>query len=317
MDSVTAKQAKNAQQAAAPAEETVTEPQECFIIMPISDQPGYEPGHFTRVYRDIIVPACEMAGLKPCRADEDTSTNIIQHGILIKLLNAPVAICDLSSRNPNVMFELGLRQAFDKPVIIIQDEQTPAIFDISMLRYTSYRSGLLYHQVVEDQAKIASSIRSTVKDSEEGKSTNSLMKLLSIENAVLKDVDKGDVQSGLMESIQTQLSYIASRIESSSGQDLSRTERLIKRRQVIPISSEETYLHNILKNNDGMRLSFYSKVPAKLFTVFDTRVLGLTAAPFKDSLEAKEYFDLIEIFFRDAQRLLYIDEESNALKHQP
>jgi len=40
-------------------------------------------------------------------------------------------VCDISGRNPNVMFELGLRLAFDKPAIIIKDEITPYSFDTS------------------------------------------------------------------------------------------------------------------------------------------------------------------------------------------
>lgn len=36
---------------------------ECFVIMPISDQEGYESGHFSWVYRDII-PAYEKAGTR-------------------------------------------------------------------------------------------------------------------------------------------------------------------------------------------------------------------------------------------------------------
>jgi hypothetical protein len=302
MDSVTAKQAKNAQQAAAPADETETEPQECFIIMPISDQPGYEPGHFTRVYRDIIAPACEMAGLKPCRADEDTSTNIIQHGILIKLLNAPVAICDLSSRNPNVMFELGLRQAFDKPVIIIQDEQTPAIFDISMLRYTSYRSGLLYHQVVEDQIKIANSLKSTIKDTEEGKSTNSLMKLLSIESAVLRDVDKGDIQSGFIESIQGQLSFIANRLNNIEHKESSPTIR--NRRHFIPLNADEEQLSIMVKMHDEIRLLMYNRFPPKLYPTLEDRIMIGRHTQFQSSAELKEYLDLVKHVLEEAQELI-------------
>ena len=47
---------------------------ECFVIMPISDAEGYDKGHFTRVYYDIIKPAVESAGHKPIRADEVVSS---------------------------------------------------------------------------------------------------------------------------------------------------------------------------------------------------------------------------------------------------
>ena len=103
--------------------------QECFVIMPISDHDGYEKGHFRRVYEDIIIPACEKSDYKAVRADEVEETDIIHLSILKKIIEAPMAICDLSTRNPNVLFELGLRQAFDKPVVLIQEKGTERIFD--------------------------------------------------------------------------------------------------------------------------------------------------------------------------------------------
>jgi len=80
----------------------------CLAIMPISDPEGYEKGHFRDVYEDLIKPACEEAGFQAIRGDEVKETNLIHLDILKKLLEAPMAICDLSSRNPNVLFELGI-----------------------------------------------------------------------------------------------------------------------------------------------------------------------------------------------------------------
>lgn len=33
---------------------------ECFVIMPISDAEGYDKGHFTRVYYDIILNSATL-----------------------------------------------------------------------------------------------------------------------------------------------------------------------------------------------------------------------------------------------------------------
>lgn len=73
---------------------------ECFVIMPISDPEGYPSGHFARVYEDIFKPAIQAAGYEPKRADDVLETNLIQLDLLRRLLEAPMAICDLSSRNP-------------------------------------------------------------------------------------------------------------------------------------------------------------------------------------------------------------------------
>ena len=46
-----------------------------------------------------------------------------------------MAVCDLSDQNPNVLYELGLRQAYDKPVVLIKDDITKEIFDVSGINY--------------------------------------------------------------------------------------------------------------------------------------------------------------------------------------
>src|ERR1044072_1504133 len=93
-----------------------SEKPDCFVIMPITDPDSYVKGHFQHVFDDIFSPACEKAGYRPLRADQVRQTNLIHLDVLQKLIHSPMALCDLSSRNPNVLFELGLRQAFDKPV---------------------------------------------------------------------------------------------------------------------------------------------------------------------------------------------------------
>ena len=69
-----------------------------------------------------------------------------------------MALCGLSSHNPNVLFELAIRQAFDKPVALVREVGTSDIFDIGPLRFVEYRKELVYHEAIEDQATIAEAI---------------------------------------------------------------------------------------------------------------------------------------------------------------
>lgn len=133
----------------------------CFIIMPISDRPGYPPGHFNSVYRNIIKPAVEATGYIPERADENRASNIIHVEIIKKIIQSPMALCDISSLNANVMFELGIRQAFQLPVVIIKDDATTDPFDTSPLRRQSYNSNLLYDNVIADRSNLARAIEET------------------------------------------------------------------------------------------------------------------------------------------------------------
>lgn len=197
---------------------TIEETPECFIIMPIADPEGYEKGHFRKVYEDLISVACENAGYKPIRADDVKQTNLIHIDILKKLIESPMAICDLSNRNPNVLFELGLRQAFDKPTVLIQEHGTPVIFDISILRYTEYKKELKYREVLESQKSIKEAILATAKAKIEGTRLNSLINLLSLSTpASLKDVS-GNSSNELLQIIMAEMNTLRSDFRRSNDE---------------------------------------------------------------------------------------------------
>ena len=133
----------------------------CFVIMPISDQPGYPAGHFTKVYNQIFIPAIEAAGYKPDRVDGDNICDSIIVKIFERIQSCDMALCDLSSRNPNVLYELGLRQAYNKPVVLVKDEKTERIFDVSGINTILYDSDRLYENVLEARKKITQALEET------------------------------------------------------------------------------------------------------------------------------------------------------------
>ncbi|WP_274878863.1 hypothetical protein [Vibrio harveyi] len=197
---------------------------DCFIIMPIADAEGYPKGHFGHVYENIIKPSCEMAGYNAVRADEVKETNLIHLDILKKLIEAPIAICDLSNRNPNVLFELGIRQAFDKPVVLIQEEGTPKIFDIAPLRYLEYSNEMKYHDVLSMQNKLKEAIEATANAENDASNVNSIVKLLALSNsAQIPDLEKGK-DSLALEVMHAEMRNIRQMLEVTNlnGRNLSK-----------------------------------------------------------------------------------------------
>lgn len=158
--------------------------EKCFVMMPISDQGDYPSGHFTKIYEQIIKPAVKEAGYEPYRVDE----NLICDSIITKIFDAiqecPMAICDLSNRNPNVLYELGLRQAYDKPVVLIQDEKTERIFDISGISTVTYNSKRLYEDVLKAREDIKEAILST-----RDRKLNSLVQIIKASTPDISDVN--------------------------------------------------------------------------------------------------------------------------------
>lgn len=173
------------QEEASEAQEVTTKT--CFIIMPIADVPSYESGHFNRVYQHLIAPACLKAGFKPIRADDVNSSNMIVLDILKKIVECDMAICDLSSRNPNVLYELGLRQAFNKKTVLIKDKITTSPFDVQAFRYAEYDNSLRIDYVQIEVATLAEAIRSTYEAQND---INSIVQLLQIEPAQIGEKTK-------------------------------------------------------------------------------------------------------------------------------
>jgi hypothetical protein len=153
----------------------------CFVIMPIAELESYGDGHFSRVYEYIIKPACLKAGFIPIRADEVKEANVIVLDILKKILECDMAICDLSSRNANVFYELGIRHAFDLPVVLIKDKITSRAFDISHLRDEEYDHLMRIDNVNESVERISQKLTHTYNShhSDMGK-INSLISMLGI-----------------------------------------------------------------------------------------------------------------------------------------
>lgn len=186
----------------------------CFVIMPIADCEGYEKGHFAHVYNDIIKPAIEKTEFVAIRADEVKETNLIHLDILKKLIDAPIAVCDLSTRNPNVLFELGIRQAFDKPVVLIQEKGTPKIFDIAPLRYLEYSKEMKYHEVLESQKNLQEAIEATKGVENDAGNINSIVKLMALSSsAVIPNLDKSNKEIMSLDFLQAQMTDLKMMME--------------------------------------------------------------------------------------------------------
>lgn len=203
----------------------------CFVIMPIADVAGYDTGHFTRVYKHLITPACEAAGFKPVRSDDVSSSHMIVVDILQKIVESDIAICDLSGRNPNVLYELGLRQAFNKKTVLIKDNKTDNIFDVQGFRYSPYDQALRIDNVNNEISKISNALKETFDATND---INSIVQLLQIEPAEIKgktQLTEGD--TFLLNSINELKSMIEENKTKSSNGNYKKTDVSIGKSNLI------------------------------------------------------------------------------------
>ncbi|MCK1338624.1 metallophosphoesterase [Bradyrhizobium sp. 38] len=115
-----------------------------FVIMPfgkktVDPAKPLETTDFDEVYQKFIVPACTVLGWECSRIDEISFTGPISRQIIKRLASSDVVIADLTSANPNVYFELGIRQSLtERPTILIARFGTLLPFDIHDQRVVFY-----------------------------------------------------------------------------------------------------------------------------------------------------------------------------------
>jgi hypothetical protein len=93
---------------------------------------------FDDYYESIYVPAIKSSDLNPRRADDLYRPSAIVHDIWAMTQEAKVILADLSNKNPNVFYELGLAHAIAKPVILVTASMEDVPFDLRSLRVLLY-----------------------------------------------------------------------------------------------------------------------------------------------------------------------------------
>jgi hypothetical protein len=131
-----------------------------FVILPFVERDGKHPkGFFAEVLRSLITPAAKDFNVKTANRQ---GSDIIQSTIINDLIDADLVIADLTEHNPNVLFELGVRIAQDKPVVLMKAEGTGPLFDVdNMLRVFEYNPNLWRTTIEKDMPNLRDFIKGT------------------------------------------------------------------------------------------------------------------------------------------------------------
>ncbi|MGF1751906.1 hypothetical protein [Vibrio cionasavignyae] len=102
-----------------------------FVLTPFHSK-------FDGVY-DEIKNVCDKADIRCVRGDEQNFKGDIFSHVLRNIVQAKVVVANLSGRNPNVLYELGIAHALDKTTILISNaiDELPA--DIKSKRIVVYK----------------------------------------------------------------------------------------------------------------------------------------------------------------------------------
>lgn len=103
----------------------------CFVLMPFG-------GWYDAYYRDVYSPAIKAAGMEPVRADDLFHSGSVVEQIWEEINKAKVLLAELTGKNANVFYELGLSHARRKPVVLIAGSLEDVPFDLRHLRIVTY-----------------------------------------------------------------------------------------------------------------------------------------------------------------------------------
>ncbi len=95
-------------------------------------------GSFDGVWETIIRPTVQQIGDTCTRADDVFKPGPIIADVLDSIRKADYLIADLTSRNPNVFYELGVAHELGKPVILLTQSADDVPFDVKHQRYIEY-----------------------------------------------------------------------------------------------------------------------------------------------------------------------------------
>ncbi|MBN8491702.1 MAG: hypothetical protein J0M00_09800 [Burkholderiales bacterium] len=109
----------------------------CFVIMPLNEE-------LEEIYERVLKPvvSSEPVLMQCVRGDEVFSNKPIMGDVWESIQKAEIIIADLTGKNPNVMYELGLAHALWKKVILIAQSVDDLPFDLRHLRTIIYRHTL-------------------------------------------------------------------------------------------------------------------------------------------------------------------------------
>lgn len=119
----------------------------CFVLMPFKEDWSNE------IYK-LIKKTIESMGLQCLRADNLNGPIIIED-IWTKINQAGLIIADVTNKNANVMYEVGIAHTLDRPTLLLTQNIKEVPFDFTHLRHIEYRNSVSGSDQLKENLKTA------------------------------------------------------------------------------------------------------------------------------------------------------------------
>lgn len=202
---------------------------QCGLIMPISSIDGCSSDHWIEI-KSIISDAIGNISdldIKVSLVSDSDDVGVIQKRIVQNIYDNDIIICDVSAKNPNVMFELGMRLAFDKPTIIIKDDKTGYSFDTNIIEHLEYPRDLRFTKIVTFKKALADKVLATYKSYKNDPEYTTFLKHFTTIKPKKLDEKEGSSQQVIIELLSDFRRDILRNINS-----INEREMIINRRSI-------------------------------------------------------------------------------------
>lgn len=230
----------------------------CFVMMPFDQESN-------SIYRELIAPSAEEVGLTPLRADQIYTSGAIAEQVRAAIRESRVCISDVSTQNPNVLYEIGLAQALGKPIVLIAQEGTKPSFDIAHLRYISYNRDNLEDGRLQLISSLLEQLERTKLDEAKSLIENGMYRAavavmgVILEHALLQVLRRRDIKSSRTPMGSMQMANIL------AGADVINPDELGMVRQFSAIRNRAVHnLEDPSREDAQLALSILTKILQRL-----------------------------------------------------
>ncbi|MDU8601709.1 hypothetical protein RYB69_11745 [Pseudomonas syringae] len=199
----------------------------CGLVMPISAMDSCSVEHWAEV-KAIICDAVESiqdVRFIPRLVSDQDDVGVIQKRIVQNIYSSDIVVCDVSCKNANVMFELGMRLAFDKPTILVKDDKTDFSFDTGVIEHLVYPRDLRFSRILAFKKLLAEKISATYQASQNDTNHSTFLKNFGSFKVASVDQTVGTPDQVILDMMQDLTREVA-RIGRRVGRDVSSPPRV-------------------------------------------------------------------------------------------
>lgn len=270
----------------------------CFVITPIGDSNTEIRRHIDGIIDRAIFPAIGDK-YEIDVAHREYEVGSINDRVIRSIFESDLVIANLTTLNPNVMFELAIRYSFGKPAIVIAEKGTQLPFDIvdeNTIFYINDPEGA--NELKEEIIKYENNIE-----------YNEERKYGPVYKVIRTIPLYNDIESGTEVSNAELVSYIVSRLESLESMMVNTKGKNSRQKFVIQVTYNENFIES--KQLFDVELdTFLTKYRNDILTVMDEA--GEIKLYIKDTVGGKKVLEIIDELHQIMQK--YCDKNYSIIR---